>query len=356
MDRYDLKSRTLGRVKSSNEAVHTKLQNKFNHKLSRYNAHRLRNEVVKFRKGKQIVDRKLKKQIKDYSSDRFGTPDYWPWLAYYTEMRGEFLEGWLPVDYYRFSLLPKWNQLSEVSLFKSFDYQLFGDFAVKPIAVKVSGIWYDSEFEPLSENNLSEKLKECGREVVVKTDGGRGGYDTKFVKIEEFNPDQLSKNLNYVLQPAITQHKVMNMFSGNSVNTIRIITVRDENGDFLPVLTYLRFGRGESRVDNTSSGGLYANLDTSGDICTDAFQGIGLIKEEIHPEGGFPYRGIKIPGYDEAIENCIGAHKKFPYTKIIGWDVCVDATGEVRLLEWNARRPLIWVLEPLFGPRFKGLF
>jgi len=182
-----------------------------------------------------------------------------------------------------------------------------------------------------------------------------GGHDTQFVATHEFNTDQLDVNSNYVIQPAIKQHEEMALFSGNSVNTIRIITFRTDEGPLKSVLTYIRFGRGESRVDNTSSGGLYANIDSSGYICSDAYRGMGLITEAKHPEHGFAYQGMKIPGFAKAVESCVAAHKRFPFTRIIGWDVCVEATGEVRLLEWNARRPLIWTLEPLFGPHFKGL-
>ncbi len=355
MDRYDFLARSISRVKSSIGSLYSGVQNSLNHKISRANANHLRSEVVRFRNGKQIVDKKLKKRIKEYSSDRFGTPDYWPWLAYYTEMRGEFLEGWLPIDYYRFSLLPNWNQLSEVSLYKTYDYQLFGEFAVKPIAVKISGRWYDADYEPISEIHLSEKLREHGDEFVIKSDGGRGGHDTKFVAIDKFNADVLDSNFNYVIQPAIKQHDEMALFSGNSVNTIRVVTFRTDKGSLKPVLTYIRFGRGESRVDNINSGGLYANIDSSGFICSNAYQGMGLITEEKHPEHGFAYKGIKIPGFAKTVENCLTAHRRFPFTRIIGWDICVETTGEARLLEWNARRPTIRTMEPLFGPHFKGL-
>ena len=355
MNRYKFLVKSLGRASNSIGAVNVRLQNRLNHQLSRANAHELRREVVQARNGIVIADRTLKKKIKEYSAGRFGTPGYWPWLAYYAEMRGEFLEGWLPIDYYRFHLLPKWNQLSEVSLYKTYDYQLFGDFAVKPVAVKISGQWYNSDYEPLFEGHLSERLKDYGDEVVIKTDGGRGGHDTQFVATHEFNTDQLDVNSNYVIQPAIKQHEEMALFSGNSVNTIRIITFRTDEGPLKSVLTYIRFGRGESRVDNTSSGGLYANIDSSGYICSDGYRGMGLITEAKHPEHGFAYQGMKIPGFAKAVESCVAAHKRFPFTRIIGWDVCVEATGEVRLLEWNARRPLIWTLEPLFGPHFKGL-
>ena len=56
----------------------------------RHLAHKDRKRVIK-RKGKSVVNREVKKAIKEYARERFGSKAYWPYLAYYTEMRGEFV-------------------------------------------------------------------------------------------------------------------------------------------------------------------------------------------------------------------------------------------------------------------------
>ncbi len=57
----------------------------------RHLAHKDRKRVIK-RKGKSVVNREVKKTIKEYARERFGSKAYWPYLAYYTEMRGEFVK------------------------------------------------------------------------------------------------------------------------------------------------------------------------------------------------------------------------------------------------------------------------
>jgi len=62
------------------------------YRMSRNEAQILRKRLIKI-KGNKVVDRALKTELKRYSHETFGSSAYWPWLALYTEMRGEFMEG-----------------------------------------------------------------------------------------------------------------------------------------------------------------------------------------------------------------------------------------------------------------------
>jgi hypothetical protein len=91
-------------------------------------------EIKKIRKIKneRVVKSNLKRKLKEYSSERFGSSSYWPWLELYTEIRGKFEFGWIPNDFYRVKLLNQYNPItsSEISRYKSFDKVVFGDFAI----------------------------------------------------------------------------------------------------------------------------------------------------------------------------------------------------------------------------------
>jgi hypothetical protein len=69
----------------------------------RYENHFTR-KIVIARKGKSVLINSIQKSTKEYSKLRFREKSYWPYLALYTEIRGEILKGWILYDYhYRLS-------------------------------------------------------------------------------------------------------------------------------------------------------------------------------------------------------------------------------------------------------------
>ena len=353
MNRYEAMSAITGRMKRITEAASGTFTGRLNHRISRLEADTFRQRVIQ-RTGKRTVDRSLKKHIKAVCRQRFGSSGYWHWLALYTEMRGEFHENWLPVDFYRFTLLPKWNSFSEASLYKTFDYQLFGDFAIRPVLRIVDGsaFGYDGAF--IKSDILKEYLRERFAEVVVKIDSGRSGSGTFFLDTGNIRIEELLKHRSCIIQPVLKQHKFHQSLSGSSVNTMRITTFLDENGIVNILFVKQKFGMEGSRIDHLGSGGMFIKLNDRGESVTNAIGAYGAGQLDVHPEHKFRFRGLRVPGYHSAVERCMEAHLKFPYTRIIGWDVAIDEAGEPKLVEWNARRPGIWLDEALFGPHWQG--
>src|SRR5699024_6859253 len=105
---YGWQFAVLNRIRFGTDKINNSWNNYLRHKLWSDKAKNLRRHVIS-QKGKKVVDRKLKKTIKDYCKKAFGKASYWPRIAFYTELRGEFLEGWLPLNYFNFELLPKMN-------------------------------------------------------------------------------------------------------------------------------------------------------------------------------------------------------------------------------------------------------
>jgi len=348
-NRFEIASKITGRLKSGSATLFDKLTGHLNHRISRLEADTFREKVAR-ENGKAIVDRKLKLHIKSVCRQKFGSAGYWHWPALYAEMRGEYYENWLPVDFYRFTLLPRWNSLAELSLYKTFDHKLFGDFAVKPAIICIGGRYYKSDFEPLREIEVKTYLKGVCDEVIVKPDAGRSGEGTGFYKTDQIEAEELIKIKNFVVQPVIKQHPELDRLSNSSVNSIRITTFMDHASEVRLLFANQKFGMGGNRVDNLGSGGMFLRLGNDGEAVTDAMGDYGSKIMEKHPIHGFRFRGFVVPAYKKALEECIRAHKSFPYIRVIGWDVAIDEEGMPKLLEWNARRPGIWVDEALFGP------
>lgn len=317
----------------------------------RNEAHRLRRKVIR-KKKKSTVDRELKKKIKEYAESRFGSSAYWPYLALYTEIRGQFLTGWVPADYYELVLLPKINppEYGYLSDHKTFDYRLFGSFAVKPLFVFISGIFFDSDLERLDENAARLKLAEFNDKVVIKEEAGLQGEQVTIIHSSEFTIEFLNKEKNYTIQPYIRQYKTLNELYPESVNTFRVTTFLNRDGSCEVKTVFLRFGAKGSKIDNLSAGGQCLFFDKIGNNAKISYDKLGFELGDCHEDTGVKYAGISIPMFKEMLEECIKAHKKYPYVKLIGWDVCLDYAGVPRLLEWNTFNPAFWRMEAKFGP------
>ncbi|WP_165779144.1 sugar-transfer associated ATP-grasp domain-containing protein [Rhodohalobacter barkolensis] len=315
-------------------------------------AHGIRQSVIE-RTGSEVVTKKVKDEIKEYSNDVFGTPSLWPWLAVYTEIKGEFIPGWLPNDYFQITLLDDWNikRFSEVSDMKTFYHMYFDDFAVKPLALKVSGIYYDQDWNIISMDKLIDRIRAEAQEVVVKKDGGFAGRDIRFLKTNDLGINELEKDKdNFVIQPVVKQHPVLSKFHKHSLNTLRIATFLESDGSVSFKFVLCRFGTGGNRLDNTNAGGRYCFLNVEGKPVSGILDSVGLNVDQENLSLANSLKTIKVPSVKYAIEKCTQHHSYFPYVRYIAWDVCIDLDSEPRMIEWNAIRPGMWQAEPHVGP------
>ena len=299
-----------------------------------------------------IVDEELLCRMRAYCESRFGNARHWPWLAVYTELRGGYHDGWLPNDLIEYRLIPRVNPGagSAISTFKTMDYRLFGDFAVRPLLLIAGGVVHDAEHVPLDFAEAVRRLRAHGGEVVIKGDGGWGGNSVIFAAAADVDPACLAARGGFVVQPSVRQHAVLARLHPESVNSLRIVTWRDHQGGLRVIAAVLKAGRGSSRLDNSCSGGLFMYLDSGGCVISDAFNGIGMDAGDRHPDSGVCYRDIVVPCYAQAQVACLEAHSRYPYAGVVGWDVCIDADGMPGMLEWNAKSPNLWLNEALIGP------
>jgi len=317
---------------------------------SREQADRFRADVTE-RKGFSILNEKLIRQIKEYAYSQFGENDYWHWLALYTEIRGEFIEGWVPDDYYTFEWIPTMNpeNVSGLSLIKSFDHRLFPGHTIQPVAVRINGQNFDHNQKRISNTEFYRLMKQLRSEVVIKKDCGPSGTGLFFRNSVELLENDFKDSYSYVIQPVVEQHDEMKKLSDRSVNTVRVVTFLKPCGKVQNFFTSLKFGVNGLRVDNVNMGGRFLLLDPDGVVTSNPFNELGLECRECI-ESGFEYRGFRVPSFRKAVELCKEQHLNFPYTRFIAWDVFIDKETDPRIIEWNARLPGMWVNEAVAGP------
>lgn len=308
-------------------------------------------ELIRSEQGKRVVSPKILKEIKEYARARYGSADFWPWLAVYTELRGEYVEGWVPDDFFSYSLLPCFNPegITKLSICKTFDHRLFPGQTIEPVAVVLNKCGYTPELSPLTDNKFNDLLQKLNnQELVVKREGAPSGEDIRFAPARDITKEWFKEGENYVLQPAVRQHADLERLHPSSIATLRVTTFLGKDGSISVKHRSLRYGTGSSKVVNTS--GMFSFISSEGFVSSNIRSQIGTDLGEKHPDSGIRLPGFKVPGLKEAVKLCKTAHYRMPLLRFIAWDLYVEPDGTPKLIEWNTVFPGMWENDALIGP------
>ena len=193
----------------------------------------------------------------------------------------------------------------------------------------------------LKETNNDEILKfiQLNTKYVLKEIHGEGGKSVDFVTFENENDvhnfvDKYSGS-NYLIEEVLVQADDIRDFNPGSVNTFRIITIIDKDGNPHIAQAILRMGNGKE-VDNFCSGGLAAEIDVaSGVIKTIAVDQYG--GEYIsHPITNKQIVGYRIEDWQEYCDFCLKLAKVCPQIRFVGWDIIKNNKGQICAIEGNS--------------------
>lgn|SRR5699024_4660589 len=149
-----------------------------------------------------------------------------------------------------------------------------------------------------------------------------------------------------IIEEAIVQHPAMNELYPDAINTVRFITLVEENNVKL-LGASLRMGNGK-HIDN---GGIYVSVNIeNGRIDSIAYTNDGK-RYKNHPITKHSLVGFQVPFWDELIEICKKAAFEVPDIRCVGWDVAITNEGPL-LIEGNDRwSRFLWQL-----PKQQGLY
>jgi hypothetical protein len=137
-----------------------------------------------------------------------------------------------------------------------------------------------------------------------------------------------------IIEELIVQDEYMMALHPQSVNTVRIATIRMENRVVI-FHPFFRVGRGESVVDNAGAGGIICAVDDKTGTVIAAKDEKGH-KYELHPDTQLPLIGFKLPEWQDAIDLAKELAMIVPSNRYTGWDLAHTNSGWV-LVEGNAR-------------------
>ncbi len=136
-----------------------------------------------------------------------------------------------------------------------------------------------------------------------------------------------------ILEPFIRQHQAYQAIYPDSLNTLRIHTVRSSQcvRTFLPLM--LSVGGDGAVTDVSKSTTRYRVLLSEDGSIIQAFRqapGEPCLPAERHHNTGYLFRhGRKLPGVPECLDCCRKAALYIPEMRYIGWDVAVTENGPV---------------------------
>jgi hypothetical protein len=298
----------------------------------------------------------LKKTADDYAIDVFGDKKYAPWLYVYSLIKGEFLEGWIPDNFYGRYVYPALNkELFVVAEFKSFSDIVFKSEAFPDIAYYIDGFFYNRDLQLISIADLKAIVNETGDKVFLKKDHSKRGNGIAKLGADEINENNIKAFGNCVIQSAIHQHEFFDQFKTGSAATIRIGTVKEPDGKIDMRMSSIRFGPKASEWLQSANTVRVAVINSEGDLDAHGYTGDEWKKSLAHPDTDVAFANKRIPQFKQAMETCIKLHEHVPHYGIIGWDVTVDKDEKIKIMEWNAGHSGITFTEATLGPRFIGL-
>ena len=310
-------------------------------------------EMKPLTKG-QVVD------IEAYFQKHIGmkVPTYWHQYLY--SRNGLYSEKYIPGSTYFAHIIWRLNnyRFGPAYADKGFYDTLFPD-ANRPLTFvkNINGFYYD-ENKPLSIEDAISKCSNLKGAVIKPTLFGHWGngvevFHTESGFVPELNiavADLFSKyKMDFIVQDKIEQHPDLARLNPTSVNTIRVLSYRD-NDQTIILYAVIRIGRKGKSIDNETAGGIKADIDlTTGRIKGPAF---GSSKEPnmIRTDSGEVLDQYQIPSFPQVMDFVKDLHSRLPSYKLIGWDVSVDAKGNPVMIEWNKSAELSQVAHgPAFG-------
>ena len=325
----------------------------YKHKRSKKRAFKIL-KIIEGYRGK--TNPKFIKLCNEYAKEVLGDKRYAPWLYVYSAIQNRFEDGWVSDDYYKKEVVPRqkgdYGSLADRNfvsplLFKNIESLNLGYF--------LNGMFCTPCSKVLKPEDLKASIFNKDDKLVYKLENSKQGKGVYVIDKQSFDvSDFLSeKHKNGVFQKFIKQHDFFSEFTNNSVATIRMTSTTDKNGLASIRAGYLRLGRDkDTHILSNSAISVPMNIKTG------ELNAIGYMKWkelETHPDSKVLFNGKVIPNFDKCKAKVLEMHNSIPFMGCIGWDLVVDQSGDIQLIEWNGKNNGIKFSEATTGPCFKGL-
>lgn len=274
------------------------------------------------------------------------------WHTVYATLNGRSTPDYLPEDLFYTVVERSLNNLAYTPIYHDkagLGYLLAPGDYVGNRFFRLRGRYFDSEGRGVDLAEIERWLR-TQREAVVKpareTGGGRG--------LVIGDADCLLRELAgtrhaVVVQPAFRQHPELARLNPDSVNSIRMLTLRHE-GSIHVLSTLVRVGRAGSRLDNVTRGAIALAVDRGllGRVGVDG----KLQLHETHPDSGLAFAGLTLPSWPDLVALARRSHQRLLEADLASWDLTVGEDGRACVVEVNVQHQGLNEHQILNGPVF----
>jgi hypothetical protein len=291
-------------------------------------------------------------RIRDYAREVFGDVAYFPWLHFYSVWNGGFREGWVPEDYFQSVAIPQLNgAYHKICQARTLQRRLLGDDSMPDIAYFAGGEWFDLSGARVDRGCVRGMLFGDANEVCVKAEHTIWGRGVSFETRDSFDIDRVERQGNFAVQRVIRQADWFDPLSPAAVATIRIATGKLDGARPHLVGAFMRLGFGAARAIGKDSVEVPV-VDAEGALAPYAIDD-DWRRIPRHPETGQAFVGLRVPEYPRILAHCLALHDRLPQLGFIGWDVVLDESGAVKVMEFNTAHPETRLIEMALGPCFR---
>jgi hypothetical protein len=206
-------------------------------------------------------------------------------------------------------------------------------------APEVYGTVSGGRFRPRSEA-ARERLR-AQESVVLKPLDGNGGHGLRVVPGAEVEGTASSSSADLLVQERLRQHPVLARVNPDSLNTLRILALRLQDGPVIAAVVHRWGVAGSGAVDNVSSGGLSSSVDLETGLLGPAVgrpRDRRRVEHDTHPDTGEQIAGVGVPLWPEVLDLTRRLMTAFSEVDHVGWDLAVTDRGAA-VIEGNGSMP-----------------
>ena len=256
--------------------------------------------------------------------------------------------GARPIDYVRFEFYKKSGKERNryLTIFRYFKMQKkfgagFNDVSGKKNIYKTFHKFIGREWIEITKdtpfNTIESFIQRYGFVIAKPIRGEQGKGVLKISKNDKASIDELLTNCrqaDYILEEMLSNERSIDAINPTSLNTVRVYTLKQRNGQTRILGIMLRVGRNGNHVDNWGSGGIGYNFDVETGICVD----YGRDKQNrpyiFHPGSNIQMIGFHLPNFEELKLYVERLSQVCPQARFVGWDIAITPSG-FALVEMN---------------------
>ncbi len=289
-------------------------------------------------------------------------------VPFFTKLRANIFGGFLADQWALYELdgKKKKEYLSEFDWYRSryinepFDYMLNNKVITTEVlrqyirvpellAVDSKGIVTDLNGSPMNTDDILAIIRKQGDTIIkpfakgkgigvhrLSYDGENYGIDTKPAE-EAAVRKILEKHKDWYLSEVVSQHAYADGIYDQTVNTIRMITMKDPaTGLHKVFFAVQRVGTQDTiPVDNASQGGLVCKIDLETGRLSHGRSLHNSVVYDTHPDSGIRFEDVVIPEWEEMKAEVLALVNHFPYLHFVAWDVIKLPDGTNCIIEAN---------------------